>query len=58
MIVVKLPLPCKAIDLERALHSMCDGHGCWPTTVITENEGVLVLVHEEAKDGVATNTTP
>lgn len=49
VITVTVPLPCKASDLERVLHSMCDGHGCWPTTVVTATETELTLTHTENK---------
>lgn len=50
MIVVKLPLPCNAADLERAIHNLCDGHGCWPTTIITATETELTLTHTDESE--------
>lgn len=50
MIEVRLPLPCTAADLERAIHNLCDGHGCWPTTVITATETELILTHKEESE--------
>lgn len=31
-------LPCKASELESALHVMCDHHGLWNATVIEDDE--------------------